>query len=264
MIGRQWVEELAANLGGESKVYESVSFLCVSDISEDATQAVLRHAEASVALIRLNLGQAAWSGFHGKHVLLVFGDHDDYVAYVSYFYPDGHFAASGGMFLGGGYAHIALPYVNAWSAGSTIIHELTHNLVCHLRLPRWLNEGLAVYMEQLMSRQPFLLDRDIVDRHREFWNEKNIQTFWAGNSFYVPGDSNELSYSLAHILVRLIAEKPEPFMLFVQNANWRDAGQEAAMAILGRDINAIAAIFLGPGDWRPQRVAISRMAGEKK
>src|SRR5213594_12600 len=31
----------------------------------------------------------------------------------------------------------------------------------------------------------------------------NIQTFWAGTSFFVPGDSNELSYSLAEVFLNV-------------------------------------------------------------
>lgn len=65
------------------------------------------------------------------------------------------------------------------------------------------------------------------------------------------------STSLAQIFVTLLSEKGEDFKAFVMNADWRDAGQDAAVAILNRDLGEVAAGFLGPGEWRPQRKAIS-------
>ena len=80
-----------------------------------------------------------------------------------------------------------------------------HNCVAHLPLLVWLNEGLAVVFDRTVAqgRQP-ILDHESRDRHLGFWNEKSIQKSWAGVSFGEPGDSNQLSYSLAEILVNLL------------------------------------------------------------
>jgi hypothetical protein len=39
------------------------------------------------------------------------------------------------------------------------VHELTHNLLCHLPIPLWLNEGLAVLIEQTVTQKPFVMVR---------------------------------------------------------------------------------------------------------
>jgi hypothetical protein len=62
-------------------------------------------------------------------------------------------------------------------------------------------------VERKIEHRPLLLDQEAVDRHSRHWTEKTIQTFWAGTSFYIPGESNALSYRLAEILVALLLEK---------------------------------------------------------
>src|SRR5579864_1909208 len=98
-----------------------------------------------------------------------------------------------------------------------------------------------------------LLDHELNDRHMAFWNPQNIQEFWTGISFQKPGDSNELSYSLAEILLNLLSEYRGDWGGFIKNADWRDAGQTAAIDFLNADLGKVAATFLGEGDWRPGR-----------
>jgi hypothetical protein len=258
-VAERWLEQLSQDMGRECRVGRSQNFLCLSDLEEKTTQSVLSYSESVVGVIRETLREAAWTGYHGKHVLLLFADQDDYFAYISYYYGDGSHALSGGVFLGDGYCHIALPYANALTAEHALVHELVHNLLFHLAIPAWLNEGLAMVIERRVLRQPFPVDQDLVERHAGFWNEKNIQFFWAGTSFDEPGDSNELSYSLAEIFVVLLSEKAGDFIPFILSADWHDAGQDAALKCLGLDLGEFAAGFLGPGNWRPQRKAISNL-----
>jgi ribosomal protein L40E len=256
-IVTKWLEELSADLGGDSRVRWSDNFYCLSDLGADATHALLTHAEFVVETIRGCLGKAAWSGYHGKHVLLLFSDPDDYYAYVSYHHREGTHILSGGVFIRRGYAHIALPYVNTLSAQHVLVHELTHNLLCHLRIPLWLNEGLAVVIEGLVARRGFIMSRELAERHNNHWNDTNIQIFWAGKTFDMPGDDSELSYSLGEVLVRLLSEKGADFIEFVKAADWRDGGQDAAINFLGQGLEEFLGGFLGPGNWRPQRKAIA-------
>ena len=132
-----------------------------------------------------------------------------------------------------------------------------HNCVAHFPLPLWLNEGLAVVFDRTVAlgRQP-ILDSELRDRHLAFWNEESIQKFWAGVSFREPGDSNELSYSLAEILVNLLLSQSKGFGDFVKHADWHDAGQTGALDFLGSDLGQIAGTFLGDGTWRPRRKAM--------
>ncbi len=252
-----WLKTLAEDLGGGSRVYQSPSFSCLSDLDPETTKTLLDYAETVVRVIRNSLKDAAWSGFFGKHVLLFFSDPDDYYAYISYFYPEGTHILSYGIFLRKGYAHIVLPYVTTGSAESLLVHELCHNLLCHLQIPLWLNEGIAVTIQFQMALRPLIVDHELADRHRAHWNETNIQTFWSGKSYNLPGDNSDLSYSLGQILVNVLSEENPAFIDFVKNADWRDAGQDAAMRTLDRDLGEVLGGFLGPGNWRPQRKAIS-------
>jgi len=263
-IATLWLKTLAEDLGGESRVYQSYRFSCLSDLGPDTTKTLLNYAETVVQVIRNGLKDAAWSRFSGKHVLLFFSDRDDYYAYISYFYPDGTHIQSGGVFLRGGYAHIALPYFDdVRGAESTLVHELCHNLLCHLRIPLWLNEGIAVAVQYQMSGRKLIVDYEIADRQRSHWNEANIQSFWSGKSFKVPGDDSQLSYQLSHILVQLLSEGNPGFIEFIKNADWRDAGQDASLSILDRDLGGVLGGFLGPGNWRPQRKAIAEQQKEQ-
>lgn len=254
---RRWLQELAADLGGGGGVCQSPRFFCLSDLDAATTKTLLDYAESGVDMIRDCLKEAAWSGFKGKHVLLLFSDQDDYYAYVSYFYPEGTHILSAGVFLRGGYAHIALPYADTLSDQHTLAHELVHILLCHLGIPKWLNEGLAVTLQRRMAQQGFIMDPDFADRHRAHWNEGNIQTFWAGKSFNIPGDDSKLSYELGQILLNLLAGDGANFIDFVRHADWRDAGQDAALNFLNVDLGEVLGGFLGPGNWRPQRKAIA-------
>jgi hypothetical protein len=254
-VARRWLAQLKGESQGKSQVYTSEHFFCLSDLGFDATRRLMDHAEFGLDLLHKNLGNAAFTNFHGKHVLLLFSDLDTYFAYISHFYPEGNHALSLGSFLRGGYSHIALP--NSGSIERALTHELAHNLLCHLPLPTWLNEGLAVALEARLERNAFQLDQDAVDRHASHWNEQNIQTFWSGESFSAAGEASGLSYSLAQILVALLVEKGADLGAFVAQANYRDAGQAAAMAVLHCDLGDLVAEFLGPGQWRPVPPAAS-------
>jgi hypothetical protein len=107
-----------------------------------------------------------------------------------------------------------------------------------------------------------IVDYELADRHRTHWNEANIQTFWAGKSYDVPGDESELSYSLGAILVMLLSEKAG-FADFIKAADWRDAGQDAAINVLEQDLGEVLGGFLGPGNWRPQRKIIAECLKRK-
>ena len=103
-----------------------------------------------------------------------------------------------------------------------------------------------------------MLPPELADRHFGFWDTENIQTFWSGTSFYEPGDPNELSYSLAEVLMKLLSEKGDANAMrsFIGAARQDDAGQTAALDVLGTDLGKIAGTFLGSGNWRPERKAM--------
>jgi hypothetical protein len=253
---RQWMFQLQSDLGGDYQFSESRRFFILAPLSTETRTKIIDFSEAVILQIRDRLSDAAWKPKHGKHVILLFAEDDDYYQYVSYFYPAGNHPQSGGCLIHKDYIHIAAPY-EPWSIRRTLAHELTHNLVVHLRLPLWLNEGLAKFFEHCVapSRGP-MLDHEIRERHLAFWNEQNIQEFWAGVSWRIPGDSNQLSYSLAEIFLNLLFEGRANWGAFLKQAQSGDAGQTAALECFGIDLGQIAATFLGPGDWRPRRKAM--------
>lgn len=213
---RQWVNQLRSDLGGDYRVSESQRFLLLAALDDSARARILSFAENTLGHIREQLREAAWNPKYGKHVILIFTDQDDYYQYVSYFHRDGIHPTSGGCLIHKDYVHIAMPY-EPHGLRQTIAHELTHNCVVHLKLPLWLNMA--------------------------FWNSQNIQEFWCGTSFQKPGDSNQLSYSLAKVLLNLLAEYRGSWTSFITNADPRDAGQTAAMDFLGADLGNVAATF---------------------
>lgn len=258
-IAERWLEQLATDLGGKYGIHRSQNFLCLSELEREECEQLLAFAEKGLSVIRTLLGPAAWTGYHGRHVLVVISEEDDYYSYISYFYRDGLHPATTGVFLGAGYWHIALKYADLRSAERLLTHELTHDLLSHLDIPRWLNEGIAQEVERLMARQGFSFDGENVQRHYAFWTARNIQEFWSGRSFQCPGESTELSYELAQILLNLLSPNGAAFAAFVQNADYLDGGQNAALTVLGCDLGEILGEFLGPGAWRPQRQSIRNL-----
>jgi len=273
-----WVGKLRDDLGGNYSVFRSRQTILLCDQPFETAQWLLNYAGRAASTIKEQLGRTAWAGAFGKDVVLVFSEQDDYYQYVAHHLADGQNPTSGGMCIYSGYTHIALPWADQFDAANAIIHELAHDCLAHLPLPLWLNEGVAVTLERVIGppprpvgqgdqqgvfsasinwRPPMMWD-ELAERHFAFWNEDNIQTFWAGTAFHIPGDSNELSYSLAEVFVKLLIERGpgDPFRAFLEAAGADDAGQTAATDILEADLGEIAGIFLGEGNWRPQRKSL--------
>ncbi len=233
---------------------------------EPPSRTMLGYAEGSLAALDKYCGSLLERKTCGKRAVLAFSEQDDYYTYISHFYPDGaHSLTSGVMLTGGGYLHIAFPFTWVFSAKAVLTHELVHNAIAHLPVPTWLHEGLAQKLERMVVGKGYAFDHEQAEQHRALWNERTIQEFWSGASFYVPDERNRLSYALSELLVELLCEPWERFVRFVQGADVRDAGQDAALQVLERCLGQTVAGFLGPGNWRPQRKAIAehRSAGSQ-
>ncbi len=141
----------------------------------------IRMAEQLRSQMHLKLKGIELRKTYGKHVILLFDDQDQYYRYVSHFYPDGDHILSAGIFLrSGGYAHIAL-HEMGFGTVQTLSHELAHNCLMTLRLPLWLNEGMANLLECGASAERANgLDADLAQEHFQFWKSENIQGFWDG------------------------------------------------------------------------------------
>jgi hypothetical protein len=260
-ISCDWVSSLKKHLGEHYFIYESPNFILLTGRSRDAGKAILQTCELAVKFLVSWLGPIAEKRGQGKHVILDFDSSENYYDYVSYFYPAGSPpVVTGGVFLRDGYHHIALP--PAQQIQDVLVHELTHNRVAHLPLPKWLNEGIAVTMERKISgNKNGQVDRELHRKHRGYWSTETISAFWNGRSFVdIEGDTIHLSYNLAEVLVDLLVQEFPNFLEFVSEANYKDAGESAAAKCFDISLNDLASTFLGPGDWTP-RCSVPKRGG---
>ncbi len=255
---RSWVEKICEKLGGDYQIHETSNFMILCDAPKRVIQDACKSYEDSLARIFTSLEGIASDEGYGKHVVLMFSSMDDYYNYITYFYPDGEHPMSGGVCLGGdGYVHFAFPTTDFSSYRTVLVHELTHGCLGHLPIPVWLNEALAMRMEQVVcGTDNFHLDQEIYDKHIAHWNQETIQHFWTGESWEIPGDSFDLSYNLAQILWRkmevdLAAPRSE-ILRFISHADCEDAGESACRAIFDLSLGDLVLDFLGEGEWAPE------------
>lgn len=256
-LAQRWLLQIKLELGGDYHCYESENLLLVSAEGATRSRSLLHSAESSLAFLHQQCGSLLKRTAYGKRAIIAFSDEDDYYTYISHFHRDGAHSLSSGVMIHAGYLHIAINLYGVKNASQIITHELVHNCIAHLPVPTWLHEGFAQKLEHLAGSNQFVLDHDLVEKHHSFWTGENIQQFWAGTSFYGPDEGNKLSYSLAEILVNLLADDWNRFLEFVRLADHRDAGQDAALKALDRSLGDVVGDFLGPGNWRPQRKIIA-------
>ena len=247
----KWLESLANEFGKDYRIEDSPSFSIMSNESERYIHVFSGFLERTLKRILNSLdGIASDEGF-GKHVALIFKDIEQYYEYVCMFFPEeGEFGLSSGMYINEGYGHLVFPSQEIDYAELIAVHELTHACLVHLPIPLWLNEGMAVLMEDVLAGNRLFLDKEMVERHHKYWNEETIQGFWSGESFMAIDEAQELSYNLAHILARNISQDFSAFAKFSNSANYEDAGELAAQECLGLSLTQMVGSFLGEGNWQ--------------
>ena len=99
---------------------------------------------------------------------------------------------------------------------------------------------------------PFKLDQQKHHKHLGFWSEEEIQEFWSGKSFSRPDEANELSYQLAQLITRTLAENHDAFYAFVNDAHYSDAGEKSLQTHFGLSLADIISNVFGEGDWEPK------------
>jgi len=253
-ISNEWVKRVQQTLGSEYHNNETDNFLVISSRGEKYSTLLLEFMERSRNNILKHLnGIASDEGF-GKHIILNFKDIDTYYSYVLYFYPEsGEFGLSSGMFLDGGYGHFVLAEEDQSLAETITSHELTHALLSHIPIPLWLNEGMAVNMENILTNSaPLRMESEMYERHKKFWNDETIQEFWSGKSFSRPDEGMELSYHLAQFAVFSLSEDYKVFKNFTNNAHFDDAGEKSAQENYGGSLGALISQYFGEGEWMPR------------
>ena len=256
----QWLCQTAVDLGGNYWLTESESFCLLSPVSPVTASNLLRFAERARDVIQRNLKDVASRPAH-REVILIFEDEDDYYTYLSHFYKSDQMPRTAGVHLRRDYPHVALVFHDEVDACHTIAHELTHAALHGLPAPLWVEEGVCETLRRMIGGPqtasgrgtPPVMCGELSEQHHEFWNEKNIQEFWAGVSFFGDQDAQALSYSLAEVIVHLLSGDQDGLLEFISRAHYDDAGQTAALECLGRNLGDVVAEFLGPGNWRPYR-----------
>ncbi len=244
---------MRTTLGSNYYQQESDNFLIISSEEEKQSKLLLSFMERARKKILHQLNDIANDEGYGKHIIINFHDLDEYYRYVSFFYPEsGEFGLSSGMYLNRGYGHFVLAEKDLGYAETITSHELTHALLSHLPIPLWLNEGLAVSMENILtSSTPLRMDDEMYNKHIQFWNEQTIQEFWSGKAFGRPDQGMELSYHLAQFAVHYLSQDYEIFKQFTNKAHYEDAGEAAAQKNYGGSLASLITQYFGEGDWTP-------------
>jgi hypothetical protein len=252
-IAEQWVGQHCDAAGTAYWCTRSENFLLASPLEKRPAANLIAFAErARRGILKALNGLVATDGL-GPHVILVFETEDEYYEYIAPFYEEGgHYAGSSGVHLNPGYGHFALPRREPDLLETVVAHELTHALVSHLPLPRWLNEGIAVNLESaLCPRHSRRLELSWIERHRSWWDGASVQEYWSGLAFHRPNKVSELSYELAWVTVRSLAEDYQIFRQFASEASFEDAGQSASLKHFGHGLGKHFEAVLGEGDWEP-------------
>jgi hypothetical protein len=250
---RTWLELTAQSLGPPYRLQETPNFLFLTPLSEREQKLISSFAEKALRQILVKLEGLAETDVYGKRVIMVFATQDAYYQYTAYFYPEGEHPLSAGVFLNAEYGHIAMPFADIAEIEATVAHELTHNCLRLLPIPLWLNEGLAVTIEnELCGNHPLRMDPDRLREHSEFWTEQTIQEFWSGESFGRVDEGLGLSYELARYCIRALAHDLPSFITFAQRASAQDGGEAAAVEVYEGSLGGLIEQFFGPGDWSPR------------
>jgi len=254
-VARKWGEILVEALRADYQFIETENFILISAGEQRFNSILSAYLERCRKRILLNSeGISADEGF-GKYVVIVFSDVQSYYDYVAYFYGTevGTYGLSSGMFINDGYGHFVLVDRDINEIELIIAHEMTHALLSHLNLPAWVDEGMAMNMESLITGARVEgLTESIFEGHLSFWNDETIQEFWRGESFFRDDEGQRLSYQMAQLLISRLAREYDAFCEFINRVDRNDGGENAMQEVYGISLGDLAASFLGEGEWQPE------------
>jgi hypothetical protein len=247
-VRRAWLQHVQAALGPGYRLHESPHAWILSPLEN----AVVLATDGYVARTRQRIDRVL-DGIvppreSPRSILLVLDDEDTYYHYLTACTGgSGESGFSSGVFLSGGaIPHFVVRHEDLSAIEPVIAHEMTHEALSPLRLPLWLDEGLAVSTERRLGGRGRAAPRlhELHGQHVAFWNDREIAGFWTGRSFFRTDEGQALSYELAHLLVQQASRDWPVFCAFVQDARRADAGAAAAKAHLGVTLGAWVATLL--------------------
>lgn len=253
-IARSWLNRLVSSLPSTYTLHESDMFMLVTSAPANYVATFQACIERTFKQITGTLhGIAADDGL-GKYAIILFDDIDLFYAYRSYFYGNkGVCEIDSGGYINRGYRHFVFPRQELSHMHNILAHEITHALLSHLSIPAWLNEGMAVNTEDLITRSaPPRMGNEMHARHRLYWAAEEIQEFWSGGSFYRSGEGQELSYHLAQLAVHSLFQDYNAFVRFTNKAHHADGGEAAIKEVYKGSLANLITQYLGEGDWAPK------------
>ncbi len=256
-LARAWLKLQGSLLSDDFTLMESSHFLLLSREKDHVQKNLLYACEQSRETILNEFSDSIVIENMGKHVIIVFYESEDYYSYTDGMSGAKNTPLSSGMFIHNGYPHIVIPTViEEYIPLETIAHEFSHLLLSDYRLPLWLDEAVAMRMEDIVvGSDGLIMNEATYKEHVKFWTESTIQDFWSGELWQVQSSGFSLGYQLARILwkklaVDLVATKEELVHL-MKTVSLDDSGELAVRTIFGCSLGELVADFLGEGLWSP-------------
>lgn len=260
-VALEWMDKMCDGLGSEAMLYASPRVVLLSTRSEDQGERLVNFAERTLATLHEFLPDLA-QNVVGPYVILLFDAYERFYDYVTEFFGDGEYGGAGGIYLNAGYGHIAIPSGDFGERQLVVAHEMTHAFTHLHGLPLWLDEALAMRMEQVMLDTPGVpMDIERQATFSSFWSAERIQHYWTGFGFAMPDDTQDMCYELSRLLFAYLLERDrDATRRFVAAATWEDAGEAAARAVFRVPLGDLMRNVLGPGDWNPDPESLESMS----
>jgi hypothetical protein len=246
---RQWLHRLARALGPCYRLHECDDFLLVADFDDGAARYWFAGCQRTLARIDGYLADLARDAGRGKYVILAPDSRATMYHYL------GHFAIPrpdriGGICLGDeSCVSIVVPQ-DSMGTDRIIDHELTHARLRRMRLPLWLEEGIAERIALLghwLRGSDHLTTARLTEEGITFWRQRGTDDFLAGRTFRTDDEAFSHSYTLATLLLQRIAATRSPgFGDFLRHAAPEDAGRAACVEHIGRPLESFIEHLLTP------------------
>jgi hypothetical protein len=247
---RAWVELLSPQLGQRYFICEAGPLLCLIPFAQKQSQLLAESASAGFARILSELGEAARPPSN-LVVVILFNDRASYQQYASCFIQGPTVA---GVALDGDVQQILVHGETPDEVLSAVLHHMAHLCLSHLRIPRWLDEGLA----QILGRDDVQVRRfrpQANGESRKKWLSKGLAGFWKGVAFPEGHAGAPPAYDLAEKLADKIRnDYREKWVRFLLHASPEDGGAAASVAVLGTRVEDLLQTVISGRDW-PQREA---------
>ena len=189
----------------------------------------------------------------GPLVIVHFPGALPYREFVKASYPaPGITAPAEGVCVDRGVLHVAVYGEAVEWVESVIVHQLVHAYLRHLHLPGWLDEGLAMALEERLLA-PGATPRAIALSALGGLPAPELELFWKGSPFvkgHAAGASDsELALALARHVLEASYEKLSAFAIAAVRAP--DSGRAAARERIGVNLDAVANRLNDRTSWIP-------------